>query len=130
MSGQYLNEEKYQRKRTFLNIISWIMILVGITGFIGGGILLFGDFVPFERMGLVGFGWILGFAMLGFGIMLNVFANSRSITAYAAQSQIPVAKEAMKEMTPAVSEAMEDLAPAAGEAAKEIAKGIKEGLKD
>ena len=116
MSGQYLNEEKYQRKRTFLNIISWIMILVGITGFIGGGILLFGDFVPFERMGLVGFGWILGFAMLGFGIMLKVF--------------VPVAKEAMKEMTPAVSEAMEDLAPAAGEAAKEIAKGIKEGLKD
>lgn len=133
MSGQYLNEEKYMKQSRLLNAVSWIMIIVGIIGFIGGGILLFGDFVPFQRMGLVGFGWVLSLALAGFGMVLHMHANRRRITAYMMQSQIPVAKEALKEMTPAAADAakemLEEVAPALGKAAKEISEGISEGMK-
>lgn len=133
MSGQYLNEEKYMKQSRLLNAVSWIMIIAGIIGFIGGGILLFGDFVPFQRMGLVGFGWVLSLALAGFGMVLHMHANRRRITAYMMQSQIPVAKEALKEMTPAAADAakemLEEVAPALGKAAKEISEGISEGMK-
>lgn len=133
MSGQYLNEEKYLKQSRLLNAVSWIMIIAGILGFVGGGILLFGNFVPFQRMGLVGFGWVLSGALAGFGMVLHMLANRRRITAYMMQSQIPVAKEALKEMTPAAADAakemLEEVSPALGKAARDISEGISEGMK-
>ena len=134
MSGQYLNEEKYLKQARRLNAVSIIMIILGAVGFIGGGILLFGNYVPFQRMGLVGFGWVLSGALAGFGLVLHMHANRRRITAYMMQSQIPVAKEAVKEMTPAAAEAakemLEEVSPALGDAAKKVAEGIREGMKE
>ncbi len=133
MSRQYLNEEQYLKQSRRLNIVSWIMITLGVLGFIGGGILLFGNFLPFRMMGLVGFGWVLCGALAGFGMILHMHANRRRLTAYMMQSQIPVAKEALQEMAPAAAEAardiIEDISPALGRAAEEISEGISEGMK-
>lgn len=130
MSRQYLDEERYQKTSRRLNVISWLMIVIGILGFIAGGITLFGHLVSFDRMPLVGFGWILCGALFGFGMVLHVHARRREISAYMMQSQMPLVKEGIKEITPAAAEAMKEMAPAAAEAAREITKGVKEGLKD
>ena len=67
--------------------------------------------------------YMIGGAVLLMGgmIALSLFmmTKQREISAYVAQSHMPVAKESVEEM-----------APSAGVAAKEIAKGIKEGLKE
>ena len=116
---QYLNEEENQRISKKLGLISKIMIICGILGFIVCSILLFGDIISFEARGLIGFAWVGCFACAGFGLTLFIMANQRKISAYMAQQQMPVAKEGIEKMAPSV-----------GVAAKEIAKGVKEGLKD
>lgn len=127
---EYLNEEKYRHTARRLRIVGLVMIVLGLTGFIGCGILLFGDFLRFEQSGLVGFAWILCMAVFGFGLVVYFTSRQREISAYMIQQQMPVLKETVKELTPLAGETAKDLAPAAGEVAKEIAKGVKEGLKD
>lgn len=116
---QYLNEEENQKISKKLGLISKIMIICGIVGFITCSILLFGNFISSEIRGLIGFAWITCAACAGVGFTLFTIANQRKITAYMAQQQIPIAKEGIEKMAPSV-----------GTAAKEIAKGVKEGLKD
>lgn len=116
---EYLNEEQYQKTSKKLGLISKIMIICGIIGFIVCSILLFGNFISFEIRGLISFAWVGCAACSGFGLCLFTMANQRKISAFYVQSQMPVAKESI-----------EKVAPSAGVAAKEIAKGVKEGLKD
>lgn len=116
---EYLSEEEYQKINKKVGLIGKVLLFIGTVGFITCSILLFGNFISFESKGLVGFLWVGCFTCIGFGLMFFMRSNSRKITAYMVQQQMPIIKEGTEKM-----------APTAGAAAKEIAKGIKEGLKD
>ena len=111
---EYLNEKKYEESKEKINKIGTILLLVGGVMLIFGFVMAF----AFHKLGMFIFA-VIGLAFVGFGGQAKLLGHGREITAYMAQSHMPVAKEGMEKM-----------APSAGVAAKEIAKGIKEGLKD
>lgn len=111
---EYLNEEKYQNSKKKVNGVGTILLIIGGIMLVLGLVMSFG----FHQLGF-GIFAVIGLALVGFGAQAKLLGNGREITAFMAQSQMPVAKEGIEKM-----------APSAGVAAKEIAKGIKEGLKD
>ena len=111
---EYLNEKKYEESKEKINKIGTILLVIG------GAMMIFGFVMAFVFHKFLMFFFVaIGLALVGFGGQAKLLGHGREITAFMAQSQMPVAKEGIEKM-----------APSAGKAAKEIAKGIKEGLKD
>ena len=127
---KYLNENQHQRSVRKLSLISKIMMIIGGLGFLGCGFMLFGHFIDYNKVPLIGFGWILSGGLFGVGLVLAVMANSRKIMSYNLQESLPVIKEGMEEITPMVDKMADQMSPSLKKAAKDIAKGVKEGLEE
>ena len=110
---EYLNEEQYQKTAKKMARIGLPLLIFGAVAFISS--IPLSNF-SIELAAMAGF---LGIACLGIGGSLFSSSKQRAMSAFYAQSQMPIAQEAIEKM-----------APSAGVAAKEIAKGVKEGLKD
>ena len=111
---EYLNEEQYQKTAKTMARIGLPMMILGAVAFFSA--------IPLSMMGYMVVGGMMGFLgvpCLGIGTFLFLSSKQRAMSAFYAQSQIPIAKEGI-----------EKVAPSVGVAAKEIAKGVKEGLKD
>lgn len=111
---EYLNEEQYQKTVKKMARIGLPMLIFGALAFFSA--------VPLSMYGFMEIGALLGFLgvpCLGIGAFLFLSSKQRAMSAFYAQSQIPVVKEGIEKMSPSV-----------GAAAKEVAKGVKEGLKD
>ena len=113
---EYLNEEQYQKTSKKIGKIGLIVFIFGAISFFSAAILPMIFKLPIAFSAIFG---MLGVPCFGIGLFLFLSSKQRSISAFYAQSQMPVAKEGI-----------EKIAPSAGVAAKEIAKGVKEGLKD
>lgn len=107
MNNNYLNEEKYQKTRKKLTMIAGISIVIAVV---------------FLILTILSKGNVKGFFFTGTfltGVMIPIplffIANARSISAFQAQSTMPVAKEGL-----------EKIAPSVGVVAKEVAKGFNE----
>lgn len=113
---EYLNEEQYKKTKKKLNMISNILLCVGVVLAIITITLQMTNSDNTMLMGLLG---VFGFFMIPIGIFLKVTSHMREISAFTTQQQMPIAKEGIEKISPSV-----------GVAAKEIAKGVKEGLKE
>lgn len=131
---EYLNEEQYQKTNKKVGLIGKILLIVGGISFIVCSILIFGNFLSLEISGLIGFLWVVSFAITSFGLMLFRQAHSRQLMAYMLQQQMPIVQEGTEKIAPTIGKAgakvAKAMAPAYGDIAKEVSKGIKEGLKD
>ncbi|MBP3870084.1 MAG: hypothetical protein J6E46_03825 [Faecalicoccus sp.] len=127
---KYLNENQHQRSVRKLSLISKIMMIIGGLGFLGCGFMLFGHFIDYNKVPLIGFGWILCGGLFGVGLVLAVMANSRKIMSYNLQESLPVIKEGMEEITPMVDKMADQMSPSLKKAAKDIAEGVKEGMEE
>jgi len=120
----YLSEEEYQRINKKVKTTGKVLLIVGaLIMAIAIGLIIYGMVsdtkAGFTAFGIGGFLNVIGFAILGFGLMATFTGNRREIMAYQAQQVMPVAQEGAEKM-----------APTAGVVAKEIAKGVKEGINE